>query len=54
MTENKTLRLLTPQWQVGNNPPGVHLLNWLAAKTNGPFEEEHVDVDASLSNFNKK
>ncbi|MCY8679526.1 arginase [Bacillus haynesii] len=54
MAENKPLWLLMPQWQVGNNLLGAHLLNWLAAKTNGPFEEEHVELDASLSNSNKK
>ncbi|MFT4399991.1 MULTISPECIES: hypothetical protein [Bacillus] len=38
----KTLRLLMRQWQGGNNPPyvlGAHLFNWLAPKTNDPFEE---------------
>ncbi|MCY8651191.1 arginase [Bacillus haynesii] len=54
MEENKTLWLLMPQWQVGNNLLRAHLLNWLAAKTNGPFEEEHVDLDVSLLNSNKK
>ncbi|MED3727874.1 arginase family protein [Priestia endophytica] len=47
----KTLRLLMPQWQGGNNPPyvlGAHLLNWLAPKTNGPFEEVPIDLDSSL------
>ncbi|MFF2885156.1 arginase family protein [Bacillus toyonensis] len=50
-TKSKTLRLLMPQWQGGNNPPyvlGAHLLNWLAPKTNGPFEEVPVDLDSSL------
>ena len=31
---NKTLRLLFPQWQGGNNPPyylGAKLLDWLAS-----------------------
>ncbi|OXS66342.1 arginase [Priestia filamentosa] len=40
-----------PQWQGGNNPPyvlGAHLLNWLAPKTNGPFEEVPIDLDSSL------
>ncbi|MCY9308088.1 MULTISPECIES: arginase family protein [Bacillus] len=49
--EDKTLRLLMPQWQGGNNPPyvlGAHLLNWLAPKTKGPFEEVPVDLDVSL------
>lgn len=43
--KRKTLRLLMPQWQGGNNPPyilGAHLLNWLAPKTDGPFEEVPV------------
>ncbi|MDN4084526.1 arginase family protein [Paenibacillus polymyxa] len=51
MEKSKTLRLLMPQWQGGNNPPyvlGAHLLNWLAPKTDGPFEEVPVDLDASL------
>jgi arginase len=50
-TKSKNLRLLMPQWQGGNNPPyvlGAHLLNWLAPKTNGPFEEVPVDLDSSL------
>ena len=49
--KRKTLRLLMPQWQGGNNPPyvlGAHLLNWLAPKTNGPFEEVPIDLDSSL------
>ncbi|MCY8929804.1 arginase [Bacillus subtilis] len=39
-----------PQWQGGNNPYvlGAHLLNWLAPKPNGPFEEVLVDLDADL------
>ncbi|RQW64709.1 arginase family protein [Vibrio viridaestus] len=44
--ENRTLRLVFPQWQGGNNPPyffGAQLLNWLAPQTDGPVE--HVDVD---------
>lgn len=40
---NRTLGLLFPQWQGGgNNPPyilGAHLLNWLAPKSAGPYEE---------------
>lgn len=49
--KRKTLRLLMPQWQGGNNSPyvlGAHLLNWLAPKTNGPFEEVPIDLDSSL------
>ncbi|MGQ9009236.1 arginase [Bacillus stercoris] len=39
-----------PQWQGGNNPYvfGAHLLNWLASKKNGPFEEVPIDLDADL------
>ena len=36
---NKTLRLLFPQWQGGNNPPyylGAKLLDWLAPAASGP------------------
>lgn len=42
---DKTLRLLFPQWQGGNNPPyffGAQLLTWLAPETSGPVE--HVTV----------
>ncbi|WP_371319227.1 arginase family protein [Pseudomonas gingeri] len=42
---DKTLRLLFPQWQGGNNPPyffGAQMLNWLMPKTSGPVEQ--VDV----------
>jgi len=42
---DKTLRLLFPQWQGGNNAPyffGAQLLSWLAPETNGPVEEVHV------------
>ena len=45
-TNDRTLRLLFPQWQGGgNNPPyilGARLLNWLAPKSEGPFEEVPV------------
>ena len=54
MAEDKTIGLLMPQWQGGNNLPGAHLLNWLTPQTTGPFEEGPVDLDASLSKFNKK
>lgn len=50
--KRKTLRLLMPQWQGGNNPPnvlGAHLLNWLAPNTDGPFEEVPVDLDKNLN-----
>lgn len=43
----KTLRLLFPQWQGGNNPPyhfGAQLLAWLAPEPNGPVEEVPVTV----------
>ncbi len=49
--EKKTLRLVFPQWQGGNNPPyffGAQLLNWLAPETNGPVE--HVDVAEPTDN----
>lgn len=42
---DKTLRLLFPQWQGGNNAPyffGAQLLSWLAPEANGPVEEVHV------------
>lgn len=47
MTGNakKTLRLLMPQWQGGNNPAyhfGARLLSWLAPAADGPVVE--VDV----------
>ena len=48
---NRTLRLLFPQWQGGNNPPyvlGAHLLNWLAPESNGPFEEVPVGLNSDL------
>ena len=43
--DNKTLRLLFPQWQGGNNPPyhlGGKLLDWLAPAATGPVEEVAV------------
>lgn len=42
---DKTLRLLFPQWQGGNNPPyffGAQLLAWLAPAAQGPVEEVPV------------
>lgn len=42
---DKTLRLVFPQWQGGNNAPyffGAQLLSWLAPEANGPVE--HVNV----------
>lgn len=44
---SKTLRLLFPQWQGGDNPPyylGSKLLAWLAPPSAGPVEEVPVDV----------
>ena len=41
----KTLRLIFPQWQGGNNPPyyfGAKLLAWLAPEHVGPVEEVPV------------
>ncbi|CBJ41103.1 Arginase/agmatinase/formiminoglutamase (plasmid) [Ralstonia solanacearum CMR15] len=41
----RTLRLLMPQWQGGNNPPyhfGAQLLAWLAPPADGPVET--VDI----------
>jgi len=42
---NKTLRLLFPQWQGGNNPPyhlGSLLLSFLSPKSKGPVESVPV------------
>lgn len=52
-TNDKTLRLIFPQWQGGNNPPyyfGSKLLAWLAPDPTGPVEEVPVTspTDASL------
>ena len=44
-TNDKTLRLVFPQWQGGNNPPyhlGARLLSWLAPAPTGPAEEVEV------------
>lgn len=44
-SHSKTLRLLMPQWQGGNNPPytfGAELLAWLAPKSDDPFIEVPV------------
>lgn len=41
----KTLRLIFPQWQGGNNPPyyfGAQLLAWLAPEASGPTEQVAV------------
>lgn len=45
-SEGKTLRLIFPQWQGGNNAPyhlGAELLAWLAPEHSGPTE--HVPVE---------
>lgn len=44
-SDEKTLRLIFPQWQGGNNPPyhlGSRLLAWLAPAAKGPVEEVPV------------
>ncbi|MFV9650795.1 arginase family protein [Pseudomonas marginalis] len=44
-SHGKTLRLLFPQWQGGNNPSyhfGARLLSWLAPEHIGPMEEVPV------------
>lgn len=46
-SSDKTLRLLFPQWQGGNNPPyhfGAQLLAWLAPDPCGPVAEVPVAV----------
>ena len=43
--DEKTLRLLFPQWQGGNNPAyhfGSQLLDWLAPEARGPVEQVAV------------
>lgn len=45
MEREKTLRLLFPQWQGGDNPSymfGARLLDWLAPEAEGPVEEVAV------------
>ncbi len=45
MDSEKTLRLLFPQWQGGDNPSymfGARLLAWLAPEAEGPVEEVAV------------
>lgn len=47
--DNKTLRLLMPQWQGGNNSAyylGAQLLNWLAPSSDDAFEEVPIDLSA--------
>jgi arginase len=44
-SNDRTLRLLFPQWQGGNNPPyhfGAQLLAWLAPDPHGPVAEVPV------------
>lgn len=46
--ESKTLRLLMPQWQGGNNPAyflGAQLLNWLAPHTDDIQEEVPISLN---------
>ncbi|CAM2187513.1 Arginase family protein [Paraburkholderia sacchari] len=46
----KTLRLVFPQWQGGNNPPyyfGTQLLNWLSPAPSGPVEQVEVPEPGS-------
>lgn len=47
---SKTLRLLFPQWQGGNNPPyylGSRLLSFLSPESKGPVESVPVDTPTS-------
>lgn len=47
---HKTLRLIFPQWQGGNNPPyyfGSQLLAWLAPPADGPVEEVPVALPST-------
>jgi len=47
VTNPRTLRLVFPQWEGGDNPPyflGSKLLAWLAPATDGPVEEVPVDA----------
>lgn len=51
MVNSKTLRLIFPQWQGGNNPPyylGAQLLSWLAPLPGGPVEEVPVPEPANI------
>lgn len=50
-TKDKTLRLIFPQWQGGNNPPyyfGSQLLAWLAPDPTGPVEEVPVSLPSTV------
>jgi len=57
ISNNKTLRLLMPQWQGGDLHAyyfGAQLLAWLAPETDGPVEKVNVsfDEDTVLTNEN--
>ncbi len=44
---SKTLRLIFPQWQGGNNPPyylGSQLLSFLSPEAKGPVEIVPVEL----------
>ncbi|HSV53067.1 MAG TPA: arginase family protein [Burkholderiaceae bacterium] len=46
-SNDKTLRLIFPQWQGGDNPPyyfGAQLLSWLAPDPTGPVEQVEVQL----------
>jgi arginase len=46
VNKEKTLRLIFPQWEGGDNPPyflGSKMLVWLAPEAAGPVEEVPVD-----------
>ena len=46
-SDGKTLRLLFPQWQGGNNPAyhfGSQLLNWLAPEATGAVEQVAISM----------
>lgn len=52
ITNGKTLRLIFPQWQGGNNPAyyfGTQLLNWLAPEATGPVEQVTVEQPDNIA-----
>ena len=52
LSEHKTLRLIFPQWQGGNNSAyhfGAKLLAWLAPEPAGPVEEVPVALPTGVS-----
>lgn len=54
--EDKTLRLVFPQWQGGNNPSyhfGAELLSWLAPAPTGPVENVPVTRPSGQSLHNE-